>query len=210
MIKKLLVAINGSEGSIKAAMYAIMMARDYNIGLKFVYVIDSATIRYLGINQMLAKDEETDYKVDLCYEGQNYLEYAQSLAATKGVVAQTELREYFLYKVVVDLFSENFPKLTVCIHEIEGKELFAHAVRNGPADKFKGLDSVSNSLALTFICEEYLVPALQFACVKHLFHRLLQFPPSRPVLHGKEDAGDTSLLDVCLLVIKSYPLLNRD
>ena len=103
MIKKLLVAINGSEGSIKAAMYAIMMARDYNIELKFVYVIDSATIRYLGINQILAKDEETDYKVDLCYEGQNYLEYAQSLAAGKGVVAQTELRDGTVVTEILDV-----------------------------------------------------------------------------------------------------------
>ena len=43
MIKKILVAINGSEGSIKAAMYSIMMARDYNFQIKFVYVIDFVT-----------------------------------------------------------------------------------------------------------------------------------------------------------------------
>ena len=101
-MKKILVAINGSEGSIKAAMYSIMMARDYSLEIKFVYVIDSATIRYLGINQMLAKDEETDYKVDLCYEGQNYLEYAQSLAAGKGVVAQTELRDGSVVTEILD------------------------------------------------------------------------------------------------------------
>ena len=102
MMKKILVAINGSEGSIKAAMYAIMMARDYDLELKFVYVIDSATIRYLGINQMLAKDEETDYKVDLAYEGQNYLEYVSGLAAGKGVVAQTELRDGTVVTEILD------------------------------------------------------------------------------------------------------------
>ena len=102
MMKKILVAINGSEGSIKAAMYAIMMARDYDLELKFVYVIDSATIRYLGINQMLAKDEQTDYKVDLAYEGQNYLEYVQSMAAGKGVVAQTELRDGTVVTEILD------------------------------------------------------------------------------------------------------------
>lgn len=103
MMKKLLVAINGSEGSIKAAMYAIMLARDYSLEIKFVYVIDSATIRYLGINQMLAKDEQTDYKVDLCYEGQNYLEYVQSLAAGKGVVCQTELRDGTVVTEILDV-----------------------------------------------------------------------------------------------------------
>ena len=91
--KKVLVAINGSESSIRAAMYGIMLARTYNLELKFVYVIDSATINYLGMNQMLAKDEQVDYKVDLCYEGQNHLEYAASLAGSKGVPAQTELKD---------------------------------------------------------------------------------------------------------------------
>ena len=93
MVKKLLVAINGSDVSIRAAMYAIMLARTYKAEIKFVYVIDSATIKYLGINQMLAKDEQVDYKVDLAYEGQNYLEYAVSLAASKGVIAQSELKD---------------------------------------------------------------------------------------------------------------------
>ena len=91
--KKILVAINGSESSIRAAMYGIMMARSYNLELKFVYVIDSATISYLGINQMLAKDEQVDYKVDLAYEGQNHLEYVVSLAASKGVTAASELKD---------------------------------------------------------------------------------------------------------------------
>ena len=91
--KKILVAINGSESSIRAAMYGIMMARSYNLELKFVYVIDSATLSYLGINQMLAKDEQVDYKVDLAYEGQNHLEYVVSLAASKGVTAASELKD---------------------------------------------------------------------------------------------------------------------
>lgn len=86
MVKKILVAINGSDNSIRAAMYAIMLARTYKAELKFLYVIDSATIRYLGMNQILAKDEQVDYKVDLAYEGQNYLEYAVSLAASKGLI----------------------------------------------------------------------------------------------------------------------------
>ncbi|MBP5602552.1 MAG: universal stress protein [Treponema sp.] len=91
--KKIIVAINGSESSIRAAMYGIMMARTYNLELGFVYVIDSATISYLGMNQMLAKDEQIDYKVDLAYEGQNHLEYVASLAASKGVTAQTSLKD---------------------------------------------------------------------------------------------------------------------
>ncbi|MCR4900599.1 MAG: universal stress protein [Treponema sp.] len=106
-MKKVLVAINGSEASIRAAMYGIMMARNYELELKFVYVIDSATIRYLGMNQILAKDEQTDYKVDLAYEGQNYLEYVSGLAASKGVTTQTELRDGSVVTEILDT-AKNF------------------------------------------------------------------------------------------------------
>ena len=101
--RKLLVAINGSDESIHAAMYAVMLARTYKAEIKFLYVIDSATIKYLGMNQMLAKDEQVDYKVDLAYEGQNYLEYVQSLAAGKGVVSQTELRDGTVITEILDV-----------------------------------------------------------------------------------------------------------
>ena len=122
MVKKLLVAINGSDISIRAAMYAVMLARTYKTELKFVYVIDSATIRYLGMNQMLAKDEQIDYKVDLAYEGQNYLEYAVGLAASKGVVAQSELKDG---SVVTEIIK--------CAKDFE-----ADMILIGGADKKKG------------------------------------------------------------------------
>ena len=122
MVKKLLVAINGSDISIRAAMYAVMLARTYKTELEFVYVIDSATIRYLGMNQMLAKDEQVDYKVDLAYEGQNYLEYAVGLAASKGVVAQSELKDG---SVVTEIIK--------CAKDFE-----ADMILIGGADKKKG------------------------------------------------------------------------
>ena len=122
MVKKLLVAINGSDISIRAAMYAVMLARTYKAELKFIYVIDSATIRYLGMNQMLAKDEQIDYKVDLAYEGQNYLEYVVGLDASKGVVAQSELKDG---SVVTEIIK--------CANDFE-----ADMIVIGGADKKKG------------------------------------------------------------------------
>ena len=42
--KRLLVAINGSDESIHAAMYAVMLARTYKAEIKFLYVIDAARL----------------------------------------------------------------------------------------------------------------------------------------------------------------------
>ncbi len=127
--KKILVAINGSEGSIRAAMKAIMICREYSLELKFVYVIDTATISYLGMNQMLAKDEQTDYKVDLAYEGQNYLEYAAGLAASKGVTAATELRDGAVVTQILDV-AEKFKANVIVIGSTRKKHTDRFVKRN--------------------------------------------------------------------------------
>ena len=59
--KRIIVAINGSESSIHAAMYGILMARCYNLKMKAVYVVDSATIKYLSLNKFLIDEEKYNY-----------------------------------------------------------------------------------------------------------------------------------------------------
>ncbi|MCR4741636.1 MAG: universal stress protein [Treponema sp.] len=92
-IKKVLVAINGRQSSIQAAMYAIMMAKTYNISLKFVYVVDTATIKFLSMNKLLVTEEKGDFEEKLREGGKHYLNYVSMLASTKGLTCQTELRE---------------------------------------------------------------------------------------------------------------------
>ena len=90
--KKMIVAVNGHRSSVHSAMYAIMMARSYNIELKFVYVVDTATVKYLSMNKFLVADERYDYEDRLKEDGERYLAYAQMLAGSKGVKCETELR----------------------------------------------------------------------------------------------------------------------
>ena len=88
----MIVAVNGHRSSIHSAMYAIMMARTYNISLKFIYVVDTATVKYLSMNKFLVSDERYDYEERLKEDGERYLAYAQMLAGSKGVKCETELR----------------------------------------------------------------------------------------------------------------------
>ncbi|MCQ2592868.1 MAG: universal stress protein [Treponema sp.] len=92
-IKKVLVAVNGTQESVHGAMYAIMLAKSLNASLKAVYVVDTATIKYLGINQILISEEERDFTKDLHYEGQNNLDYIKSLGSLKGIEIETQLLE---------------------------------------------------------------------------------------------------------------------
>ena len=45
LVHNVLVSINGSESSSRAAMYGILMAKQQHLNLKFVYVVDTATLK---------------------------------------------------------------------------------------------------------------------------------------------------------------------
>ena len=90
--KKMIVAVNGHRSSVHSSMYAIMMARTYNISIKFIYVVDTATVKYLSMNKFLVSDERYDFEERLREDGERYLAYAQMLASSKGVQCETELR----------------------------------------------------------------------------------------------------------------------
>lgn len=89
--KKVIVAVNGHVSSIHAAMYAIMMAKTYNLLLKFVYVVDVDTIKYLTMNHLLVTDEKNEFEERLRSDGEHYLSYVEMLAASKGLKTEKEL-----------------------------------------------------------------------------------------------------------------------
>lgn len=88
----MIVAVSGRENALHAAMYAIMMAKTYGISLKFVYVVDTDTIKLLTMNRLLLTEEKNGFEQKLRENGEHYLNYVQLLASKKGVNAETEMR----------------------------------------------------------------------------------------------------------------------
>ena len=99
--KNALVAINCSQSSIHASMYAIIMAKSYNLKLKFVYVVDTATIKYLSLNKFLIDEEKQDYISQLTADGSNYLTYIKRLSQSKGINCETELLNGGVYSEII-------------------------------------------------------------------------------------------------------------
>ena len=97
--KKILVAVNGKQSSILTAMYAIMMAKTYNLELRFVFVIDTATIKFLSINKLIISD---DLEQRLEADGKRYLEYVEMLASSKGVKCEKDLRKGGVFSEVIN------------------------------------------------------------------------------------------------------------
>ncbi len=92
LFKNVIVAINGSQSSVQAAMYAIIMAKKYSFSLKFIYVVDTATMEFLDKCNFLISSELSSYEDELKRNGKNYLDYVVKLAKSKGVIASSELR----------------------------------------------------------------------------------------------------------------------
>lgn len=84
LLQKLIVAVNGSEQSLSAAMYSIMLAMQYKCELKAVYVVDSATLKQLELSRFFIPEESARYKERLTEDGQKYLEYVKRLAEGKN------------------------------------------------------------------------------------------------------------------------------
>ena len=93
LVKNILVAVDGSQSSIHAAMYGIIFAKQNRCALKFVYVVDPATLKRLTIGKFLAQDESLDFETNLHADGEKYLNYVMELAKKKGLKAESELRE---------------------------------------------------------------------------------------------------------------------
>lgn len=101
LFQKVLVVVNSSDASIKAAEYGILMAKLYRCSLKAVYVVDTATLKQLTLNKFFISEESREYEESLTSDGQRYLRYVESLAEKKGVKIETEMKKGAVWSEVV-------------------------------------------------------------------------------------------------------------
>lgn len=130
LLKNIIVAVNGSDSSMQAAMYAIMMAKQYSLNLKAVYVVDTATLKFLTSSNFLVSEEKDSYESDLSHDGKTYLEYVQNLAKSKGLEIQTELRSGSVWAEIIKAADE-FSADMILLGGHESKDKFK-AIETAP------------------------------------------------------------------------------
>jgi nucleotide-binding universal stress UspA family protein len=84
-IKKILVYVDGTEGSITAAQYAVVLSRATGAELTALYVINTRALDDLLKARIFVKAEEEEYKRDLEADANRYLNHVRSLARKKGL-----------------------------------------------------------------------------------------------------------------------------
>ena len=93
LISNIVTAVTGSDASILAAKYAIVMAKTYHCRLIMVYVVDTATIKQLTLSKIFVQDESIEYEKSLEANGRRYLTFMEDLAQAKGVKIEKEIRK---------------------------------------------------------------------------------------------------------------------
>lgn len=92
LISNVVVAVSGSDASLDAARYGIVLSKAYGSTLTAVYVVDTATLRTLVLTRIFVEEESREYEQSLIENEKRYLEFVKSLGASKKVRVETELR----------------------------------------------------------------------------------------------------------------------
>lgn len=101
LIQKIVVAVNGSEQSIHAAMYGIILSKQYKCELKAIYVVDTSTLKQLTFSKFFYEEESRRYEERLCDDGKRYLDYLVRLAKEKNVKIETELKKGAIWSELI-------------------------------------------------------------------------------------------------------------
>jgi len=89
-IRKIMVYIDGSEQSITAAQYAVVLAKALGAELYALYVVDTRALSELVRSRIFLDAEQEEYRRDLEGDATRYLNHVRELARRKGVPVVAE------------------------------------------------------------------------------------------------------------------------
>jgi nucleotide-binding universal stress UspA family protein len=111
LINSIVTVVTGTDASILAAKYAIVMAKHYNCKLSAVYVVDTATIKLLTLSKIFIQEEGAEYEKNLENNGNRYLTFIDELARVKGVKLERIMRKGAIYTEVLSVADEKKPDI---------------------------------------------------------------------------------------------------
>jgi len=106
LISHIVTAVTGTDASILAAKYAIVLAKQYHCKLTAVYVVDTATIRQLTLSKIFIQEEAAEYEKSLETNGNRYLAFVDELAHAKGVKIDKIIRKGAIFTEVLHVADE--------------------------------------------------------------------------------------------------------
>lgn len=132
LISNIVTVITGSDASILAAKYAIIMSKIYRCRLTALYVVDTATIRQLTLSKIFIQEESQEYEKSLEANGARYLSFVEELARAKGVKIERDIRKGAVYTEVLAVADEKKADLIVLggwEKDRSARDIISHAHR---------------------------------------------------------------------------------
>jgi nucleotide-binding universal stress UspA family protein len=132
LISNIVTVLTGSDASILAAKYAIVLAKLYRCRLSAVYVVDTATIRQLTLSKIFIQEESAEYEKSLEANGERYLSFVQELAHAKEVKIETEIRRGAVYTEILRVAEEKKADLIILggwEKDRSARDIISHAHR---------------------------------------------------------------------------------
>jgi len=132
LFSNIVVSVSGSDASVLAAKYAIVMAKLYQCRLSAVYVVDIATIRQLTLSKIFVKEESQEYEKSLKANGERYLSFVEELALAKGLKIEKEIRHGTVYTEILAAAEDKKADLIIIggwEKERNPRDIFSHTYR---------------------------------------------------------------------------------
>lgn len=111
--KRIVVYVDGSEGSLSAVMYAILLAQQNEAKLTAVSVVNTRALGELVRAGIFVDVEREEYQHDLQSDADRYLRHAAKLAAQKHVALEQVKLEGTVHAAMTTLLKERQADLLV-------------------------------------------------------------------------------------------------
>lgn len=105
--KRILVYLDGSEGSMTAAMYAILLAASSKASLHAVYVVNTKALGDLVRQRIFIDQEKTEFLDDLKKDAGRHIRHTERLAASKDVAITATSIEGSPHSEIVSYIKKN-------------------------------------------------------------------------------------------------------
>jgi nucleotide-binding universal stress UspA family protein len=106
MFERILIVVDGSAASVRAARFAIIMAKETGAEIYAISVVDTATIHELELSRIFVEEEGHEYERSLEEDAKKNLHHVAGLAESKKCRIETVLERGSVYGRIVEFAME--------------------------------------------------------------------------------------------------------
>ena len=105
--RHVLVYLDGSEGSINALMYAILLAKSTGAALDAMYVVNTKALGELVRSHIFVDQEQAEYLADLQKDAARHIRHIERIAASKDVEVTASVLSGSPHKEVISYIKQH-------------------------------------------------------------------------------------------------------